>query len=185
MACGARFCQGNTHWIYASRVRHYSKSFTFFTVEVFASDSSWKNEFWEQHLNISSRFKTILWKKADLNMTSTCGATSVFALYNCRHDHGRPDQSFSRINAHLAVISCLTIESFVHEVQHAYMTNPTLTLMKRSLNFHQWQESSFSKFHSAISVTGNLPQVNDPTMISVGTKVMAMLLLQYSQSDMH
>ena len=34
-------------------------------------------------------------------------------------------------------------------------------------------------------VTGNLPQLNDPTMISVGTQVMVMLLLQYSQSDMH
>ncbi len=33
----------------------------------------------------------------------------------------------------------------------------------------------------AFSVTGNLPQLNDPTMISVGTKVMVMLLLQYSQ----
>ncbi len=30
-------------------------------------------------------------------------------------------------------------------------------------------------------VTGNLPQLNDPTMIIVGTKVMVMLLLQYSQ----
>jgi len=33
----------------------------------------------------------------------------------------------------------------------------------------------------AAYVTGNLPQFNDPTMISVGTKVMVMLLLQYSQ----
>ena len=31
------------------------------------------------------------------------------------------------------------------------------------------------------TVTGNLPQLNDPTMISVGTVVMVMLLLQYSQ----
>ncbi len=30
-------------------------------------------------------------------------------------------------------------------------------------------------------VTGSLPQLNDPTMISIGTKVMVMLLLQYSQ----
>ena len=30
-------------------------------------------------------------------------------------------------------------------------------------------------------VTGNLPHLNDPTMISVGIKVMVMLLLQYSQ----
>ena len=37
----------------------------------------------------------------------------------------------------------------------------------------------------AENVTGNLPQLNDPTMIIVGTKVMVMLLLQYSQSDMH
>jgi hypothetical protein len=38
---------------------------------------------------------------------------------------------------------------------------------------------------SETSVTGNLPQLNDPTMISVGTMVMVMVLLQYSQSDMH
>ncbi len=30
-------------------------------------------------------------------------------------------------------------------------------------------------------VTGNLPQLNDLTMINVGTNVMVMLLLQYSQ----
>ena len=34
---------------------------------------------------------------------------------------------------------------------------------------------------TAIVVTGNLPQLNDPTVISVGTKVIVMLLLQYSQ----
>jgi hypothetical protein len=34
---------------------------------------------------------------------------------------------------------------------------------------------------SETSVTGNIPQLNDPTMINVGTKVMVMLLLQYSQ----
>ena len=33
----------------------------------------------------------------------------------------------------------------------------------------------------ALLVTGNLPQLNDPTMISVGTKVTVMLLLQNSQ----
>ena len=44
------------------------------------------------------------------------------------------------------------MESFVHEVQHAYELNPTMTLLKRSLNFHEWLESSFSKFHSAISL---------------------------------
>jgi hypothetical protein len=34
-------------------------------------------------------------------------------------------------------------------------------------------------FHAV--VTGNLPQLNDPTMIIVRTKVMVMLLLQYGQ----
>ena len=38
---------------------------------------------------------------------------------------------------------------------------------------------------SETSVTSNLPQLNDPTMISLGTLVMVMMLLQYSQSDMH
>ena len=36
-------------------------------------------------------------------------------------------------------------------------------------------------FLPAVSVTGNLPQLNDPTMINVWTKVMVMPLLQYSQ----
>ena len=45
MACGARFCQGNKHWIYASRVKHYSKSFTNLSVKVFASDSNLKHEY--------------------------------------------------------------------------------------------------------------------------------------------
>ena len=34
---------------------------------------------------------------------------------------------------------------------------------------------------SETSVTANLPQLNDPTMTSLGTKVMVVLLLQYSQ----
>jgi hypothetical protein len=38
---------------------------------------------------------------------------------------------------------------------------------------------------SETSVTGNLPQLNDPTMISLGTLVMVMMLLQYSQGEMH
>jgi hypothetical protein len=34
---------------------------------------------------------------------------------------------------------------------------------------------------SSFGVTANLPQLNDPTMISLGTMVMVMLLQQYSQ----
>ena len=53
--------------------------------------------------------------------------------------------------------------------------NYTLELLIRKRTFIDDRNSSET------SVTGNLPQLNDLTMISVGTKVMVMLLLQYSQ----
>ena len=70
----------------------------------------------------------------------------------CRHSHGGPDPVFSRISARLSMISCYTIESFVEEVQLSYTPRPTMTLLKRSWNFHEWLEGAFSKHHSSISL---------------------------------
>lgn len=50
------------------------------------------------------------------------------------------------------MISCYTIESFVEEVQLSYTPRPTMTLLKRSWNFHEWLEGAFSKHHSSISL---------------------------------
>lgn len=59
---------------------------------------------------------------------------------------------FSRISARLNVMSCLTIENFVEEIQLSYNPRPTMTLLKRSLNFHEWLDGSMSKYFSSISL---------------------------------
>ena len=48
--------------------------------------------------------------------------------------------------------SCLTLETFVHVVQHSYKPTPTMTLLKKSLDFHSWLEGAFAKHHSCISL---------------------------------
>lgn len=68
------------------------------------------------------------------------------------HSHGGPDQRFSQISAALAMNACMTLETFVHVVQHAYKPHPTMTLLIKSLDFHGWLEDAFSKHHSCISL---------------------------------
>ncbi len=77
---------------------------------------------------------------------------SCFVFHIHRHSHGRPDQCFSKIRARLAVKACLTIEKFVCEIQKSYKPMPTMTLLKRSINFHQWLEGASSKHYSCISL---------------------------------
>jgi hypothetical protein len=50
-----------------------------------------------------------------------------------------------------------------------------VTVLGRTFTYKPFQ------FSWMADVTANLPQLNDPTMISVGTMLMVMLLLQYSQ----
>jgi hypothetical protein len=54
----------------------------------------------------------------------------------------------------------------------------------------KWSKKKLLKLSGAViddrscsetSVTANLPQLNDPTMITLGTMVMDMLIQQYSQ----
>jgi hypothetical protein len=48
--------------------------------------------------------------------------------------------------------SCLTQATFVHVVQHSYKPTPTMTLLKKSLDFHSWLEGAFAKHHSCIGL---------------------------------
>jgi len=68
-----------------------------------------------------------------------------------RHSHGGPDQILSLISGALSMPSCLTLETFVHVVRHSYKQTPTMTLLKKSLDFHGWLEGAFSKHNSCIS----------------------------------
>ena len=75
-----------------------------------------------------------------------------FSFPFCRHSHGGPDQVFSNTSIALARICCLTIEVFVDVVMKSYTPNHSMTLLKRTLNFHEWLEGSFAKYHCSISL---------------------------------
>ena len=57
----------------------------------------------------------------------------------------------SLISGALSMTSCLTLETFVHVVQHSYKPSPTMTVLEKSLDFHGQLEDAFSKHHSCIS----------------------------------
>ena len=70
----------------------------------------------------------------------------------CMHSHGGPDQRFRLISGALSMITCLTLETFIHVVQHSFMPTPTMRLLKKSLDVHGWLEDVFSKQHSCTSI---------------------------------
>ena len=67
------------------------------------------------------------------------------------HSHGRLDNIFSLISGVLSMTSCFTLETFVHVVQHLYKPTPTMTLLKKNLDFHGWLKGAFSMHHSCFS----------------------------------
>jgi len=52
--------------------------------------------------------------------------------------------------------ACLTLETFVQVVQHSFKPTPTMTLLKKIMDFHGWLEGVFSKHYSCISLPRQL-----------------------------
>ena len=71
--------------------------------------------------------------------------------------------------------SCMTIEKFVHVVQHSWKPSPTMTLLKKSLDFHGWLEGAFSKHHSSISLPRQFIFSKNDNVGSTAEGVMAMV----------